>query len=94
MVLDYQAEEHFSVCVFFSSFLSSICLWIMDHANLMFSNSLAAVNFFLGLVGVIQVSRIVSYNMSHKDEPAKEDVEVCAGREAIDESNRPDDEGR
>lgn len=42
---------------------------------------LAAVNFFLGVVGVVQVSRIVSYNMSHKGETvsgqvkeAKEDV--------------------
>jgi hypothetical protein len=46
---------------------------------------LAAVNFFLGLVGVIQVSRIVSYNAAHKGETvgdqvkeAKEDVEGVA----------------
>jgi hypothetical protein len=46
---------------------------------------LAAVNFFLGLVGVVQVSRIVTYNMSHKGETvgdqakeAKEDVEGVA----------------
>jgi mitochondrial pyruvate carrier 2 len=42
---------------------------------------LAAVNFFLGIVGVIQVSRIVAYNYSKKGEStttqledAKEDV--------------------
>lgn len=47
--------------------------------------SLAAVNFFLGVVGVVQVSRIVSYNMSQKGETvgdqvkeAKEDVEGVA----------------
>lgn len=28
---------------------------------------LAAVNFFLGLVGVVQVSRILIYNSSQKD---------------------------
>jgi hypothetical protein len=42
---------------------------------------LAAVNFFLGIVGVIQVSRIVAYNYSNKGEStttqledAKEDI--------------------
>jgi hypothetical protein len=47
--------------------------------------SLAAVNFFLGLVGVVQVSRIVAYNMSQKGETvgeqitdAKEDVKDVA----------------
>lgn len=35
---------------------------------------LAAVNFFLGVVGVIQVSRIVTYNMSHKGETLGEQV--------------------
>jgi len=36
--------------------------------------SLAAVNFFLGIVGVVQVSRIVSYNLSHKGETVGEQV--------------------
>ncbi|TVY49176.1 putative mitochondrial pyruvate carrier 2 [Lachnellula cervina] len=36
---------------------------------------LAAVNFFLGVVGVIQVTRIVSYNMSVKGESPKEALE-------------------
>jgi len=36
---------------------------------------LAAVNFFLGIVGVIQVSRIVSYNMSQKGESVGDQVE-------------------
>ena len=38
---------------------------------------LATVNFFLGIVGVIQVSRIVAYNYSAKGkslEGAKEDI--------------------
>ena len=46
---------------------------------------MAAVNFFLGLVGVVQVSRIVSYNAAHKGETvgdqimeAKDDVEGVA----------------
>ncbi|KAK0729967.1 hypothetical protein B0H67DRAFT_17879 [Lasiosphaeris hirsuta] len=37
---------------------------------------LAAVNFFLGLVGVIQVSRIVMYNQSQKALTAKADAEA------------------
>jgi len=36
---------------------------------------LAAVNFFLGLVGVIQVSRIVAYNYTHKGESAAQQLE-------------------
>ena len=45
------------------------------------NNSLAAVNFFLGLVGIVQCSRIYIYNQSLKKggvpatlEAAKEDV--------------------
>lgn len=56
---------------------------LLDVANM--RNSLAAVNFFLGIVGVIQVSRIVAYNMSQKGETvgnqvkeAKEDVKDVA----------------
>jgi hypothetical protein len=37
--------------------------------------SLAAVNFFLGIVGVVQVSRIVSYNMSQKNKTVGDQVE-------------------
>ncbi|KAK0655810.1 hypothetical protein B0T16DRAFT_397759 [Cercophora newfieldiana] len=37
---------------------------------------LAAVNFFLGMVGVIQVSRIVMYNQSQKAIKAKADEEA------------------
>jgi len=37
---------------------------------------LAAVNFFLGLVGVVQVSRIVMYNQSQKAIKAKADAEA------------------
>lgn len=32
-----------------------------------FQHSLAAVNFFLGIVGTIQVSRILMYQASQKD---------------------------
>ncbi|TVY33483.1 putative mitochondrial pyruvate carrier [Lachnellula subtilissima] len=36
---------------------------------------LAAVNFFLGVVGIIQVTRIVTHNMSVKNESPKEALE-------------------
>lgn len=36
---------------------------------------LAAVNFFLGLVGVIQVTRIASHNMSVKNQTPGEALE-------------------
>jgi mitochondrial pyruvate carrier 2 len=36
---------------------------------------LAAVNFFLGIVGVIQVSRIVAYNYGNKGESATAQLE-------------------
>jgi len=36
---------------------------------------LATVNFFLGCVGVIQVSRIINYNLNHKGETAKEQID-------------------
>ena len=47
---------------------------------------MAAVNFFLGVVGVIQVSRIVSYNMSHKGETLGEQVKE-AGEDIKDVGN-------
>ena len=37
---------------------------------------LAAVNFFLGLVGIVQVSRIVMYNQSQKALKQKADTEA------------------
>jgi mitochondrial pyruvate carrier 2 len=36
---------------------------------------LASVNFFLGLVGVVQVSRIVAYNSSQKKLTAGQQVD-------------------
>ena len=33
------------------------------------------MNFCLGIVGVIQVTRILSYNSTHKGETAKEQLE-------------------
>ena len=46
------------------------------------STSLAAVNFLLGCVGVIQVSRILVYQRSLKNEPLPEVAEENAKREA------------
>ena len=40
------------------------------RAELTGTHSLAAVNFFLGLVGIVQVSRILMYRSSQKDLPA------------------------
>lgn len=37
--------------------------------------SLAAVNFFLGMVGIVQVTRILLYNQSQKKKGALEKVE-------------------
>jgi hypothetical protein len=37
---------------------------------------LASVNFFLGLVGVVQVSRIVAYNSSQKKLTAGQQVDA------------------
>lgn len=43
----------------------------------MTTNSLAAVNFFLGVVGVIQVSRILAYQRSVKGQTAGEQLEAA-----------------
>jgi hypothetical protein len=40
-------------------------------------NRLATVNFFLGVVGVVQVSRIFMYRASVKKETPKEQVEAA-----------------
>lgn len=42
------------------------------------SNSLAAVNFFLGCVGIVQVSRIVMWQRSVKGDAASELVQQDA----------------
>ncbi len=39
-------------------------------------NRLASVNFFLGLVGVVQVSRIFAYNASQKKLTAGQQVDA------------------
>jgi hypothetical protein len=39
--------------------------------------SLATVNFFLGVVGVVQVSRILMWRSSQKNESPKEQVEAA-----------------
>jgi hypothetical protein len=47
-------------------------------------NRLATVNFFLGIVGIVQVSRIVAYNMSVKDQTAKQQlVEAKEGAKEV-----------
>lgn len=33
------------------------------------------MNFFLGIVGIVQVTRILNYNFTHKGETAKEQLE-------------------
>lgn len=38
-------------------------------------NRLAAVNFFLGVVGIVQVTRILLYNQSQKNKSPVEKVE-------------------
>jgi hypothetical protein len=35
---------------------------------------LAAVNFFLGMVGIVQVTRILMYNQSQKNKSTVEEV--------------------
>lgn len=40
---------------------------------------LATVNFFLGLVGIVQVSRIVAYNYSIKGQTAEQQLESAKG---------------
>lgn len=45
------------------------------QAKKLIGNSLATVNFFLGVVGVIQVGRILSYNYKTKNEGAAAQLE-------------------
>jgi mitochondrial pyruvate carrier 2 len=40
------------------------------------TNRLASVNFFLGLVGIVQVSRIFAYNTSQKKLTAGQQIEA------------------
>lgn len=47
--------------------------------------SLAAVNFFLGIVGIVQVSRIVMYNQSQKNPP----VDPVAIKDEVKEAVKP-----
>ncbi len=44
----------------------------MDQKLTLMKHSLAAVNFFLGLVGVVQVSRILMYQQSQKKKAIEE----------------------
>lgn len=62
----------------------SLLLIFFVQNHLLIKYSLATVNFFLGVVGIIQVSRIVSYNMSVKDKGAKEQfVEAKEGAKEV-----------
>ncbi|KAI2610470.1 UPF0041-domain-containing protein [Hypoxylon sp. NC1633] len=44
---------------------------------------LAAVNFFLGIVGIVQVTRIITYRSSQKNLPAAAESKVAEVKEAI-----------
>ena len=41
-------------------------------------NSLAAVNFFLGIVGMVQVGRILTWQQSQKNKPVTEQIKEAA----------------
>jgi FMN-dependent NADH-azoreductase len=43
-------------------------------SNMRRSNRLAAVNFFLGIVGIVQMSRIAIYKMNQGENPIAEAV--------------------
>lgn len=47
------------------------------------NDSLAAVNFFLGLVGIVQVSRILMWRSSQKELEAQAKGEVADAKEAV-----------
>jgi mitochondrial pyruvate carrier 2 len=42
-----------------------------SHESANAQNRLAAVNFFLGIVGIVQVTRIAIYNQSKKEHPVE-----------------------
>lgn len=52
-------------------------------ADLYTNNSLAAVNFFLGLVGIVQVSRILMWRSSQKELEAQAKGEMADAKEAV-----------
>jgi len=59
-------------------------LWGSLEDLLLTQHRLATVNFFLGLVGIAQVSRIVAYNMSVKNQSPKEQlVEAKEGAKEV-----------
>jgi len=49
---------------------------LANHRNS--QHSLAAVNFFLGMVGIVQVSRIAMYHQAQKALKEKEEAEASA----------------
>jgi len=59
--------------------VSCACCVLKHLANHRTSqHSLAAVNFFLGMVGVVQVSRILMYQQAQKALKEKEEAEASA----------------
>jgi hypothetical protein len=70
VVSDYQAQE-------LSVRLTRIPIFysFQRETGLTKFNSLAAVNFFLGMVGIVQVTRITLYHQSQKNAPAASAVE-------------------
>lgn len=73
MVLRHQAKEHPVRFAPISSHLQCNRLLIRFVHKI----SLAAVNFFLGAVGVIQVSRILIYQNSVEGKTAKQQLEAA-----------------
>jgi hypothetical protein len=66
MVLDYQTKKHPVGLMAFTVLRNCQC-----------SQLIATVNFFLGAVGVIQVSRILMWRSSVKNESPKDQVEAA-----------------
>jgi hypothetical protein len=76
-VSDHQAEELSVSYISFSARLRPAGPHACLGSGLTFSflGRLAAVNFFLGIVGIVQVSRIVAYNQSKKKNPVQGAIE-------------------
>jgi hypothetical protein len=80
-VLDHQAQELpvSSISSFCPSYTNQAYFKTNNGGEAMLTSppthSLAAVNFFLGCVGVIQVSRILAYQRSIKDKTPAQNLE-------------------
>ena len=81
VVPDYQAQE-LPVCF---SFLLPPSFHPHEKTNPPTPNSLAAVNFFLGMVGIVQVSRIVMWQQAQKKLEAEAAVAAPGGVAKVEE---------